>query len=139
MAVDVTLRVPEDMMQLARKVAQDADVSVEAVLLDWIQHPITNPNSSDYSTHLNTLASDNDIQLWTVVHRHLKPEQQKHLDEIVEKHESGTILTDDEQQAWSELTERVETLMLFRSQALVLLKERGYDVSRFFNPQRKYE
>lgn len=139
MAVDVTLSVPQDMMQLARKVAVDAKVSVEAVLLDWLHHPVTKPTLSDVDSQLGRLSYMTDIQLWTVVNRHLETAQQQRLDEIVEKHETGHTLSDSEKQAWSELTKWVEILMLLRSQSLIHLKERDYDVSRFFKPQHKYD
>jgi hypothetical protein len=138
MAVEITLSIPEEMMQLAHKVGDDADVSVEVVLLDWLQHPVPKPTLTDVDTQLDALSSTTDIHLWTVVHRHLEVEQQQRLDEIVDKHEGGETLTPNEKMEWVDLIEWVETLMLLRSQALVLLKERGFDISRFFNSQRKY-
>jgi hypothetical protein len=138
MAVEITLNVPEEMMQLARKVADDANMSVEVVLLDWLQHPVPKPTLADVDTQLDALSSATDIHLWTVVHRHLEASQEQRLNEIVDKHEGGEALSANEKTEWAELVEWVETLMLLRSQALVLLKERGYDVSRFFKPQSKY-
>jgi hypothetical protein len=138
MAVDVTLNIPEAMMQLAQKVAADAKVPVEVVLLDWLHHPVAKPSLTNVDAQLEGLAALTDIQLWTVVHRHLEAEQQR-LDALVEKHESGNILSADETQAWVELTEWIQTLLLLRSQALILLGERGFDVRRFFTPQNKYD
>jgi hypothetical protein len=138
MAVEITLSVPEEMMQLARKVADDANMSVEVVLLDWLQHPIPKPTLTDIDAQLDTLSSTSDIHLWTVVHRHLEASQEQRLNEIVDKHEGGEALTPNENAEWADLNEWVGILMLLRSQALVLLKERGYDVTRFFKPQRKY-
>jgi hypothetical protein len=138
MAVEITLSVPEEMMQLARKVADDTNMSVEVVLLDWLQHPIPKATLTDIDTQLDALSSTTDIHLWTVVHRHLEASQEQRLDEIVDKHEGGEALTPNENAEWAALVEWVETLMLLRSQALVLLKERGYDVTRFFKPQSKY-
>jgi hypothetical protein len=138
MAVEITLNVPEAMMQLARKVADDANMSVEVVLLDWLQHPVPKATLTDIDTQLDALSSTTDIHLWTVVHRHLEASQEQRLDEIVDKHEGGEALTPNENAEWADLNEWVGILMLLRSQALVLLKERGFDVSRFFKPQRKY-
>ena len=138
MAVEITLSVPEEMMQLARKVADDANMSVEVVLLNWLQHPVPKPTLTDVDTQLDALSSTTDIHLWTVVHRHLEASQEQRLNEIVEKHEGGETLSVDENAEWSDINEWVMVLMLLRSQALVLLKERGYDVTRFFKPQSKY-
>jgi hypothetical protein len=138
MAVEITLSIPEEMIQLANKVGDAADVLVEVVLLDWLQHPVLKPTLTDIDIQLDALSSTTDIHLWTVVHRHLETSQEQRLNEIVEKHEGGEALSVDEKAEWSDLNEWVGVLMLLRSQALVLLKERGFDVSRFFNSQRKY-
>ena len=44
----------------------------------------------------------------------------------------------DEKEEQHQLSNIVDNYMLLRSQALVLLKERGFDVSSFFNPEKKY-
>lgn len=91
MAVDVTLSVPEDMMQLARKVAQEAHLPVEAVLLDWIQHPIQDLHELDLATLKTLIPKYNQIQLWTVVYRDLSSEQLKRMNELVSASQSRTL------------------------------------------------
>lgn len=138
MAVDVTLSIPEDTMQLAQTVAHDASIPVEAVLLDWIHYPVPKPTISESDAQLEALAALNNTQLWTVVHRHLTATEEERLKNITDKREDGEHLSESEEADWDELTNLVDIYMLLRSEALVLLRQRGYDVARFFNPQWKY-
>ena len=134
MAVDVTLSVPEDMMQLARKVAQDAKVSVEAVLLDWIQHPIQDLHELDLATLKTLIPKYNKIQLLTVVHRDLSSEKLKRMNELVATSQSRT-LSDTEQSDLDGILHLSNVYMLLRGKALLELQERGFDMSNHLNSE----
>jgi hypothetical protein len=134
MAVDVTLSVPEDMMQLARKVAQDATVSIEAVLLDWIQHPVQDVHELDVNALKTLIPKYNHIQLWTVAYRDLSSEKLSRMDELVAASKSRSLsLT--EQSELDEILHLSNVYMLLRGKALLELKERGFDVSHHLNPE----
>jgi hypothetical protein len=134
MAVNITLSVPEDVMQLARKVAQDATVSIEAVLLDWIQHPIQDVHELDLTALKTLIPKYNQIQLLTVVYRDLSAEKLKRMNELVAASKSRP-LSPTEQSELDDILHLSNVYMLLRGKALLELKERGFDVSHHLNPE----
>ncbi|MDQ7025196.1 MAG: hypothetical protein Q9P44_06515 [Anaerolineae bacterium] len=132
MAVDVTLSVPQDMMQLAHKVATDANVSVETVLLDWLYHPIQKPDDTDLESLKKTISKYNPIQLWTVVYRDLSAEKLQNMNSLIADSKRGN-LSKHKQVELDDLLHLSNEYMVLRAKALLTLQNRGFDVSHHLN------
>jgi hypothetical protein len=139
MASSYILHLPEEMETLLNQVAEASGMSSEAVLLDWLVHPVLRPTEDNLETLLEALIDYSDMHLWTVVYRNLEAKDLQGIEELNSKHEQGYTLSEAEKEEQLKLSDRVDDYMLLRSQALVHLKERGFDVSRYFSPERKYK
>jgi hypothetical protein len=74
------------------------------------------------------LASYSDAQLWAVVYQRLAWAQSQRLHELSTKNKLER-LTEDEQRELEDLLAWNDHAMLLRSEALRLLKDRGYDIA----------
>jgi hypothetical protein len=81
---------------------------------------------------LEELRSYADEQLWMVVHQRLATDQNTRLYELIERGKEGQI-TEDGRAELKALIELVDHQMLLRSEALLLLKQRGHDVEQQLN------
>jgi len=89
--------------------------------------PLTGlPN--EVSDDLASLAFLNDSALWNVARSLLPAEHHHRMDELLARKGQGR-LTAQEQQVLDQLVNDYETLVLRRSQAALLLRHRGYDMS----------
>lgn len=138
MASTYQVHLPKDMASLLNKVSEASGVSSEDILLDWLLHPVPRPNDDNIDMLLEDLANYSDALLWTVVYRELGVQDSQRIDELNSKHEQGMTLSESEKEEQRKFSDIVDNYMLMRSQALVLLKERGFDVSHFFHPEKKY-
>ena len=68
-----------------------------------------------------------DEQLWAVVYQRLAWPQDTRLRELIALGKQG-LLSDDEKAEMERLIDLVDRMMMLRSQALLLLKQRGHDV-----------
>jgi hypothetical protein len=123
----ITLDLPDEVYERVRQAAEDSQRPVESVLLDTIAL-LFGGKTIDAITPGN-LDSLSDDQLWAVVHRPLAWPQDARLRELTALGKSGA-LSDDEQAEMDTLLDVVDRYVLVRSQALLLLKQRGYDVER---------
>jgi hypothetical protein len=90
---------------------------------------------SQESGVMDKLESLSDDQLWTVVHQSFSATQDERLRELTARSKTGR-LSDDEQGEMEILLHAFDGYVLLRSQALLLLKQRGYDVEhRLKTPQ----
>ncbi len=126
----VVLNVPAPLYQRVRRTADSMRRSVEDVLLDSVAMalpPLTGlPN--EVSDDLASLAFLNDSALWNVARSLLPAEHHHRMDELLARKGQGR-LTAQEQQVLDQLVNDYETLVLRRSQAALLLRHRGYDMS----------
>lgn len=126
----VVLNVPAPLYQRVRRTADSMRRSVEDVLLDSVAMalpPLTGlPN--EVSDDLASLAFMNDSALWNVARSLLPAEHHHRMDELLARKGQGR-LTAQEQQVLDQLVNDYETLVLRRSQAALLLRHRGYDMS----------
>lgn len=130
MSKTITITLPEEVVQSFRQIADEDNRSVEDVLVETlINHQ---PGSYTADDLLESLKDFNDDVLWAVVRQSLTPEQEQRLHELTGILKSGATLTANEEKEYQHLHQTVMSQMLRRSAALVHLKERGYDVSRFF-------
>lgn len=126
----VVLSLPDDVVESFRSLAEANNRTVE----DLIAETVTAHQPADsFDKLLAPLANYSSEKLWEVVNQHLNPTQQQRLDELNDKIESSIAFSDDEQAEMDALTHRIETQMLLRSEALVLLQERGVDIQTYLN------
>lgn len=123
----IELQIPQEILERARQIATESNRTVESVLLDAITLLFgTLPNSN---SSLDALKSYNDELLWAVVHQRLLLSQDTRLRQLVELGKRG-LLSDDEKGEMQDLMDLVDHQMLLRSEALLLLKQRGHDVEQ---------
>lgn len=124
-ASTIELRLPPEIYERANKIATESNRSVESVLLDGLALPFGElPDTSLSPDQLQTFS---DEQLWAVVYQRLAWPQDNRLQELVELGKQGR-LDPDEKAEMERLIDLVDHQMLVRSEALLLLKQRGHDV-----------
>lgn len=121
----IELELPAEVYERAQEIAKDSNRSVESVLLDGLT--LLFGTLPDTGLSPDTLKSYTDEQLWAVVHQRLAWPQDTRLRELIALGRHGQI-TDDEQAEMERLIHLVDHQMLLRSEALLLLKERGHNV-----------
>ena len=123
----VELQIPPEIYERARQIARDSNRSIESVLLDGLtllfgvlpDAGVTPDELKDYS----------DEQLWAIVHQRLAWPQDTRLRELIALGKQGQI-TDEEKAEMERLIDLVDHQMLLRSEALLLLKQRGHNVEK---------
>ncbi|MCC6613355.1 MAG: hypothetical protein IT320_07735 [Anaerolineae bacterium] len=123
----ITLELPDELYDRVREIAAAHQLDIESVLVDSIALMFGELDKNALETA--TLTTLSDEQLWAIVHRHLAYPQDARQRELGEKADDGT-LTDDERAETIRLAAQVDRYVLLRSQALLLLKQRGYDVEQ---------
>jgi predicted NUDIX family phosphoesterase len=73
--------------------------------------------------------------LWAVVDQRLTQKQDTRLHELIALGKQGQ-LTADEQAEMESLIDLVDHQMLLRSEALLLLQQRGHDIDTYLNPKQ---
>jgi len=126
MSQPVLLQLPEELYERVRQLAEDSQRPLENVLLDSLALLF-----NDLPDDLNPAALNafSDEQLWALVYRPFALAQDARLRELTALGKAG-YLSDEEQSEMERLIEQVDQYVLVRSQALVLLKQRGYDVEQ---------
>ncbi len=127
MSQQITLQLPEELYQRMREAAEASDRSVEDLLLESAS--IIFPDHADLST-LDSLAAFSDGQLWNVVLRRLGENQSLRLHNLSDE-QKQRALNETEERELDYLLDLVDRLMLLRSKALLLLKQRGQDVDSY--------
>ncbi len=117
-----------EILDYVRDVARDGNRSVESVVHDVLA--ILYGKSYDSDIPLESLAELDDEQLWAVANRHLSWAQDSRRRELVERGKLG-IITGQESNELDNLTAAVDRLVLLRSKALVLMKQRGHDIDAY--------
>lgn len=119
--VTVEMQLSAEQYERAQRIARFADVSVAIILLESIELlPFG-------GIALETLETYTDLQLWAVVFHHLSRREEEAYQSLHEKRASHT-LTAEEEHRLDEILKTIDSNMLFRSKALAILQERGYDV-----------
>jgi hypothetical protein len=121
----VELHIPAEVYERATQIARASNRSVESVLLDGLNLLFgALPDSKLSPDKLNTYT---DEQLWAIVHQRLAWPQDTRLRELIALGQQGQ-LKDNEIAEMERLVDLVDHQMLLRSEALLLLKQRGHDV-----------
>lgn len=124
----IQLQVPEALYERVRQIAAESNRSVEGVFLDSIALLYaTIPPTNELT--LKQLGDFSDDQLWVLVYRPFLLVQDKRLSELTALSKVGR-LNEEELAEMEWLIDEYDRYVLLRSQALLLLKQRGYDVER---------
>lgn len=123
----VELQIPDEVYERARQIARVSNRSIEAVLLDGLT--LLFGALPDKGISPDELKNYNDEQLWAVVHQRLVWPQDTRLRELIALGKLG-VITEDENAEMERLIDLVDHQMLLRSEALLLLKQRGHNVEK---------
>jgi hypothetical protein len=127
-SLTVELEIAPEIYERAKQIAQEQQRSIEVVLQESLAllfgvSQATLP-TADNLTHYS------DEALWAIVHRHLAWHQETILRDLVAQSKQST-LSDRKFAEMEHLIDQVDQYMLLRSQALVLLKQRGHNVQHY--------
>ncbi len=112
----VTLELPDEVYQRARRVAQTTRRPLEEVVLEWIRPPV-----HVKLPELEHLPND---ELLRAARATLPPEHTHRLQELLAAQQQRS-LSEDEQREAVELVEQEDFVTLRKARALFLLKQRG--------------
>jgi hypothetical protein len=122
----VSLKISGKLYERAKQMSAESNRPVEAVLMDSLNLLF---GVEDEDIQLDDLTNLSDEQLWGIVHQRLAWPQETRLRELTALGKQN-LLSEDEQAELEQLIDRVDRYTLLRSQALLLLKQRGYDVEQ---------
>ena len=129
----ITLHIPDALYEQVEKAAQASERPVENVLLDSISLFVNYPQTSQQlDKWVEQLSSYSDSQLWNIVYHRLAENDALRLSELSEKNSRGT-LNSPEQDELTNLLYLIDRDMVLRSEALLLLQQRGHDVQPYLN------
>jgi len=124
----IELNLPPEMYARIQQLADERNRSIESVLLDGLV--LLFGEQSNNTLSVDDLHTHEDEQLWAIVHQRLVWSQDARLQELVEQGKQGTLSTD-EQIEMEQLIQLIDQQMLLRSEALLLLKQRGQDIEPY--------
>ncbi|HEX2278650.1 MAG TPA: hypothetical protein VHN13_16245 [Candidatus Tectomicrobia bacterium] len=127
----ITVDLPDDLYERVQQVAAQSQRPVERVVLESLRLLFVPPPSpADLATSLAALPSYSDAQLWAMVYQRLAWPQSQRLHELSAKNKLER-LTKEEQLELEDLLSSNDQAMLLRSEALRLLKNRGYNIEAY--------
>ena len=121
----VMLEVPVALYERAERLAREKNGSAESLLLDTLSNALGDLTAMELEPE--DLQALEDDQLYGVAHQRLAQPQEDRLRELLNLAQSG-MATDAEIAELEALGDLVEHQMLLRSEALLLLKQRGRDI-----------
>lgn len=126
----VTVNLSEPSYRRVQRAAKRTQRSVEQLLGDAVVAllPETGDLSLDLTTALAQMAFLNDAVLWQMARTTLSTEQQRRL-EVLHDKQQRTQLSPIEREEERALVRLYRETQFVRAQAIVLLQQRGYDVS----------
>jgi hypothetical protein len=124
----VTLDFPEELYKRIREAAEENRMPLESMLLESIAL-MYGDSLADNDLSPEALEQLADDQLWAIVHRQLVLPLDIRLRQLTALGKSGS-LSNDEQAEMERLIAEVDRCVVLRSNALLLLKTRGYDVEQ---------
>jgi len=132
MAQTLTITLPDGVYEQLHKRALAANKSVVEVACEALQKTtIEQEASSTLEAQLSALSQKSDSDLWKIAHRQLPPSKLHRFSTLIDKHEAGEQLVPDDLQEMEQLIEEGEQLTAIKSEANVLLKQRGHQLPTF--------
>lgn len=126
----VELKIPSDIEELARRISEQENCSLESILEDALAMLFS--KSSDAGQFLDRLAYFSDEQLWNLVHLRLTFAQDRRIRNLMERG-SENALSHAEETELESLLRLVDRQTVLRSHALVQLRERGHAPLQYLN------
>lgn len=123
---DYTLTVPEAIVVRAQEIAERTAQSVDQVMLERLQTLSVPALSADEEAELDALKHLSADALWTIAREQMLDSLQARMQFLMDKNSEGSI-SPDEYAELELLVERGQRLMLRKSEAAALLKQRGYN------------
>ena len=123
----VELKVPAAIYERAEAIASESDRSAESVILDSLS--LLFGALPDMELEPEALKNFEDEQLCALVYQRLAWPQDTRLRELMRLGQLGQV-TDEEIVEMEALIDLVDHQMLLRSEALLLLQQRGHDINR---------
>lgn len=121
------LQVPASIFERAEAIARDCERSAESVMLDGLS--LLFGTLPDMELEPEELKDFEDEQLRAVVHQRLAWPQDVRLRELMRLGQLRDV-SDEEIAEMEALIDLVDHQMLLRSEALLLLKQRGHDIGK---------
>ena len=124
------LTVPDDVYRRARRIAEQSKQPVDAVMIEHLRTlpPAMPPLAPEEENELEALRYLSDDALWTIARERSAPEENTHLQHLMDKNTQGTI-SRREMNELEQLVERGEKLLLRKSKASALLAQRGHTIN----------
>ncbi len=126
----VELHIGSAIEQYVREIAQDENRSLEAVLEDSLKLLFSNSADGEASEDLLVYCSDE--QLWNLVHLRLTFAQDRRIRRLMDLGREDKLSLAEHREMES-LLSLIDRQTLLRSQALLLLQERGHRPIQYMN------
>ena len=130
----ITLTLPDTLYAQVNQIAKASGQPVESVILATLTMLTSQPLT--LSTDTAFLSNYTDTQLWGVIYRHLPEYINRRWQDLLAMRDQRP-LTDTEQTELDRVVEMIDLYVLHRSQALVLLKQRGYDIDVYLHVDKE--
>jgi hypothetical protein len=127
----VLVKLPKQLYRRVEKRAKQTRRSVESELLAVVAQAMATEDElpEELSTSLEELSLLDDKALWRVARKGMKASETTQMEKLhFRRRQKG--LSESESQALARLVGQYEKHMLLRAQAIALLKQRGYDVTK---------
>lgn len=128
--VRFTIELPQEDAETMREIARLSQQPIETVIAEMIQHSQYNNETID--TQLKQVQNYSSIRLWAMIQAGLgfPPMLDAQMLVLIQKSKDGTIF-DKEHEELEDLRELYDKYVLLRTDALVELQERGYDIQNY--------
>ncbi len=130
MSKTITLDLPDELYGILEDISAKSQKSFDEIVLEAISvliDPLFSLNDETLQQEQTALSKFSDAQLWAVMFRNFPPRQLARYQELAEQQKED-LLTISEEEELDKLVRRADLYMLLRSQALLLLKNRGYSI-----------
>lgn len=123
---DLTLSIPDEIMQRAKQLAETTSQPIEVILVQHLQTlSISLPQLPvDIQTELDALQSLSNDALWTIAQEQLPDTVQSRAHDLMNRNTQGKLTTNERAELES-LTERADKLMIRKAEAATILQKRG--------------
>lgn len=128
----INVDLPGELYEQLKQRAAQSDRTVEAELVQVVSSvvPVTRKITPDLTERLAQMRTLDNAALWHAAHSRLSKPALARLQSLNNKRQREG-LTETEARKANELAHEYERVVLLRSQAIGLLKERGEDISEF--------
>lgn len=127
----VTLDLPETVYNQIQRAAEKVQRPVEDILIEAVSAvaPVIGTGTTEIRSSLAQMAYLNDAALWQAARTTMPADQRIRLESLHQQQQADGTLTPEEEVEEQALLALYRETVLVRAQAVVLLKQRNYDVS----------